>query len=344
MRDLEFYQGHLDRVSRSFAFCIQKLEPPYRQWISLSYLLCRVLDTVEDSLWPSSKLQDDQYAEFHSFMERPPTHEATLAWSARFPLTIPTTEKQLLDESFELFDDLHALPQAARAVIQKTVGKMFEGMRYYSRRSQGGSLRLTDLSDVNRYCYFVAGVVGELLSQLYCVYRPDFKASPQFHTDALHFGLFLQKVNLLKDQRKDEREGRFLVPHRQVLLASLRKNARGAMDYLLSLPHNEKGYRTFCAWSLFLGAASLPWMEKAYESDDDSKIPRTVTQELLSAIEDVVQDNVTLENAFQQYLPFLPEHALGSGQASGASDDGAWFLKLTSGSLVASQMNELGMI
>jgi phytoene/squalene synthetase len=344
MRDLEFYQGHLDRVSRSFAFCIQKLDSPFRQWISLSYLLCRVLDTVEDSLWESSELQDAQYAEFHAFMDRAPTREATLAWAARFPASIPTTEKRLLEESFELFDDLHALPEAARAIVQKTVGKMFEGMRFYSRRSQGGSLKLYDLADANRYCYFVAGVVGELLSQLYCVYRPDFKAGPKFHTDALHFGLFLQKVNLLKDQRSDEREGRFLVPNRQVLLASLRKNARGAMDYLLSLPHHERGYRTFCAWSLFLGAASLPWMEKAYESDDGSKIPRSVTQELLSAIEDVVQDNVTLENAFQQYLPFLPENDAAIATASRVSDDGSWFTELTSGSLARSQMSELGMI
>ena len=49
MQTISFYQTHLDRVSRSFAFCIKKLESPLRQWVSLAYLLCRVLDTVEDS-------------------------------------------------------------------------------------------------------------------------------------------------------------------------------------------------------------------------------------------------------------------------------------------------------
>ncbi len=339
MREIEFYQNHLDGVSRSFAFCIQKLDSPYRHWISLSYLLCRVLDTVEDSIWNDAALQDSQYAEFNRFMSERPTREETLAWAARFPKSIPDTEKKLLSDSFEFFNDLHGLPEKARLIIQNTVGKMFRGMRYYSTRSTGGSLKLTDLADANRYCYFVAGVVGELLSQLYVVYRPDFKPSEKFHTDALHFGLFLQKVNLLKDQRSDEREGRYLVPDRQILLASLRKNARGAMDYLLSLPTNERGYRTFCAWSLFLGAASLPWMEKAYESDDGSKIPRNVTQELLAAIEDVVQDNATLENAFQEYLPFIPEK-----QLPHASDSGDWFRDLTAHSLGSAEMSELGMI
>ncbi|MFL5814412.1 MAG: squalene/phytoene synthase family protein [Bdellovibrionia bacterium] len=343
MREIEFYQSHLDGVSRSFAFCIQKLDSPYRQWISLSYLLCRVLDTVEDSPWSDVTkgvtLQNAQYAEFNQFMDKLPTREATVAWAKRFPESIPEAEKKVLLDSYDLFNDLHGLPENARVIIQNTVGKMFRGMRYYSNRSASGSLRLADLADANRYCYFVAGVVGELLSQLYVVYRPDFKPGQKFHTDALHFGLFLQKVNLLKDQRSDEREGRYLVPDRQVLLSSLRKNARGAMDYLLALPQDEHGYRTFCAWSLFLGAASLPYMEKAYEADDGSKIPRTVTQDLLTAIEDVVQDNVTLENAFQEYLPFIPEMALPK-----PTDSGDWFRDLTAGSLGHTEMAELGML
>jgi hypothetical protein len=90
---------------------------------------------------------------------------------------------------------------------------------------------------------------------------------------------------------------------------------------------------------LFLGAASLPYMEKAYEADDGSKIPRTVTQDLLKAIEDVVQDNVTLENAFQEYLPFIPEKALPT-----PTDSGDWFRDLTAGSMGPAEMMELGML
>src|SRR5204862_458636 len=49
MRSPEFYQGHLDAVSRSFALCIPQLAAPFRQHVALSYLLLRVLDTVEDA-------------------------------------------------------------------------------------------------------------------------------------------------------------------------------------------------------------------------------------------------------------------------------------------------------
>ncbi len=55
LKEAEFYQTHLDRVSRSFAFCIRQLPDPLRGWVGLSYLLCRILDTIEDSPCPPSR-------------------------------------------------------------------------------------------------------------------------------------------------------------------------------------------------------------------------------------------------------------------------------------------------
>ena len=85
MRSIEFYQKHLDRVSRSFAFCIAKLDSPFREWTSLSYLLCRVLDTVEDSSWPDLKLRNSQYDELEGYLERLPAETQVAAWKSRFP-------------------------------------------------------------------------------------------------------------------------------------------------------------------------------------------------------------------------------------------------------------------
>ncbi len=347
MRDIAFYQEHLDRVSRSFAFCIQKLEPPLRHWVSLSYLLCRVLDTVEDSPWPpdvaGAALRDEQFLAFDSFMRTEPTAEAVRRWSARFPALIPPGEKTLLEDAPSLFADLHSLPRSAREVIQKAVRQMSQGMKTYSERAvveKGGVLRLRDLTDVNRYCYFVAGVVGELLSRLVIEQNPGFQPPRDFFRNAFHFGLFLQKVNLLKDQPTDEAEGRFLVPDRQQLLASLSENAEGSLAYLVSLPIEEKGYRTFCAWSLFLGAASLSWIERR------TKIPRAITQELLGAIESIVQDNEALLAGFDEYFPKLPALSADREGAHAALSavDADWFARLSSDSLGPADRAELRMM
>jgi phytoene/squalene synthetase len=340
MRPTDFYQSHLDRVSRSFAFCIQKLDSPFKEWTALSYLMCRILDTVEDSLWTDSDIRDQQYEEFEKFLLNHTDDDEVFAWVQRFPDSIPEGEKILLRDAVYCFNDLHEMPPAVRKSIQSTVLRMSAGMKHYSARQSEGELRLTDLTDVNRYCYFVAGVVGELLTRLLLTYRNEFKPGPEFMKNAFHFGLFLQKVNLLKDQRGDEREGRFLIPDRKLVMSSLTENARGAIDYLISLPIEEKGYRTFCAWSLFLGAASLAWIEKSFDANDDSKIPRAITQELLSAVESVVQDNNALREGFEEHFPKLPELA----DYSRGSANGTWFSNLSGDVLGKAELIELRMV
>lgn len=340
MQSLNFYQGHLDRVSRSFAFCIAKLETPFREWVSLSYLLCRVLDTVEDSNWSDLKLKNEQFDALNCFLRALPEQLEVSAWKNRFPRSIPQTEQQLLEDSWSLFNDLHQLPQRVRESIQETVTRMTAGMRHFANRQEStGEFRLIDLADVNRYCYFVAGIVGELLSKLYLQYRPEFVAPSSFFRDAYHFGLFLQKVNLLKDQRVDERESRYLVPNREVLLASLRANAVGAVNYLTSLPVEEKGFRTFCAWSLFLGAASLPWLQKEFANDDGSKIPRQVTQELLKEIEGVCGDNDALRQSLGELLAMLP----GETQTSLLPQPLGWFHSIRGNTLEARDLQDIGV-
>jgi phytoene/squalene synthetase len=251
-----------------------------------------------------------------------------------------------LQEAYPLFKDLHELPDNVRASIEQTVFRMYQGMRHYAATQEldgnHGILRLKDLADVNRYCYFVAGVVGELLSRLVLEYRQDFKPGPEFMKNAFHFGLFLQKVNLLKDQRGDEREGRYLVPDRAVVFSSLRENVIGAIEYITALPVNEKGYRIFCAWSLFLGAASLPFIQQAYEENDGSKIPRSVTQELLAAVADIAQDNAALREALDEYLPNIPE--LPSSAAISEAAAGRWFDEISGNVLNPSDLAELRIL
>ena len=308
MQSLEFYQMHLDRVSRSFAFCIVKLDPPFRQWISLSYLLCRVLDTVEDSPWEDGNLRDKQFKEFEGYLNSLPSQAVVSKWQARFPSAIRDSERSLLENTYFLIQDLHGLPEQVQLEIRTTVLRMSGGMQYYcSQQNSAQELYLTGLADVNRYCYFVAGTVGELLTRIFICFRPSFKPSLEMLKNSVHFGLFLQKINLLKDQRQDEQEGRYLVPSRDLLITSLTENARGALLYLTELPVDEKSYRTFCAWSLFLGLASLPWIQKSFSQGEEIKISRSATQSLLLEVEKIVQDNRLLLQYGERYLQVIPQ-------------------------------------
>ena len=340
MLDAGHYQQHLDRVSRSFAFCIARLDGEFRCWVGLSYLLCRILDTVEDAQWQDSSDREEAFLRFEKFLLEGVSQLEILAWVSRFP-DVPVGERELLLDSARIFSDLHSLPIRVREKIRAPVLNMYRGMRHFSKgQKPGQAIRLQSISEVNQYCFFVAGLVGDLLTELVSERWPSMPVSGRTYLDAHHFGLFLQKVNLLKDQAADEKEGRFLVPSRPELLASLRKDAEGALRYLQSLPIAEKGFRLFCAWSLFLGLASLPWSERSWAKGIFSKIPRLLTQKLLASVEKIIDDNNALLVLFQQMLPALPAsrptYRLGAAPV--------WLGEVYRGRLGHQEFAELGML
>ncbi|MGZ6123821.1 MAG: squalene/phytoene synthase family protein [Myxococcales bacterium] len=295
MRSQEFYQRHLDAVSRSFALCIPQLDLPFGPQVALSYLLLRVLDTVEDSTFPDRRLQQRQFTAFRQFLAARPSREQVEAFRAFFPPGITDGERHLLADTEAFIDDFHGLPADARAIVGSAIDRMAQGMAAYARRP--APLRLLDLEDVSRYCCIVAGVVGELLTRLWALGGGP--APKMLH--AYRFGLFLQKVNILKDQAEDEAVGRFLVPDRREILASLRFDAEGALAYLTSLPERERGYRIFCAWSLMLGGSALSQLDGPRESR------RAQTLGLLGRTAEIAQDDDALRRQFVELLPALPE-------------------------------------
>lgn len=288
----QFYQSHLDRVSRSFAFCIARLEQPLRDQVSLGYLLCRLLDTIEDAKWNALDEQIAGFENFDSFLKTRPREADVKAWAARVPEAIPEGERLLLNEAFEVFASFHDLESSIREALAKPIESMSAGMRHYQERgAREDGLRLVDLDDVNQYCFFVAGVVGEMLANLALS-----KPSKQTLGDAFWFGLFLQKINLLKDQKGDEAVGRFLVPERPLLRTSLLGDAERAFSFLKSLPLDFEGFRLFCGWSLFLGLASLPFIDRG------EKIPRERTWEVLAEVETAILNNEALETLFNSLV------------------------------------------
>lgn len=339
----DFYQTHLDRVSRSFAFCIAQLEGDFRDWTSLSYLLCRLLDTVEDAPWENTESQSQAYAHFLQFLEQMPDEGSLRLWIASFPAHLPEGERHLIAEAGGCFGRFHALSPGIRAKMRGPILNMYRGMRFFSERKRGEGIRLGSLREVNQYCFFVAGVVGELLTSLWSG-ASGLAVSAGQTLDAHHFGLFLQKVNLLKDQREDERQGRHLVaPSREELLASMRANAEGAIRYILSLPKKDQGYRIFCAWSLFLGLSSLRWMERTtlFGRVFMNKPPRLFTKRTLLQVRRRIDDEGELLALFRRSLPNFPPKKAGPETFELRAGES---LTAYQGPLEPSQLRALGLI
>jgi phytoene/squalene synthetase len=330
MRSQEFYQRHLEAVSRSFALCIPQLEAPFGPQVALSYLLLRVLDTVEDTAFPDKLLQQRQFNRFRQFLVKRPGIAQIDTFRSAFPASITEGERNLLADTEAFVDDFHQLPAAARSIVFSGIDRMAQGMSAYERRSE--PIRLLDLEDVSRYCCIVAGLVGELLTRLWALGGET--APLMLH--AYRFGLFLQKVNILKDQAEDEAAGRFLVPDRRELLSSLQADAEGALSYLTALPTGARGYRIFCAWSLMLGAASLAQLDGPRESH------RAQTMGLLGRTAEIAQDDEALRRQFAELMPRLPEVRVRPVLAKPETEE--WFVRMLAAPLTEEDLIGLGAL
>lgn len=299
----KFHEPHLLRVSRSFAYGISRLEPQLRASVGLAYLICRLLDTVEDANWShqtsEANSQTTAFALFSLFLTKLPlAGEQIQNWINSFPSTIDEGEKKLLDDSEQIFREFINLETQEREAMLGPILSMSRGMSAFAiRKEAGGAIRLHNLTDVNTYCFFVAGVVGELLTNLV---SEEFKAGSleQALIDGTHFGLFLQKINVLKDQWNDEKENRFLVPDRNELIGSARTNAAGAFSYISSIPISRRDFRLFCAWSLYLGLATVPLLRTSKTGEPAAKLGRISAVAMGAKIELIISDNKKLKSVF----------------------------------------------
>ncbi len=338
----EFYQDHLDRVSRSFAFCIRQLPDPLRDWIGLSYLLCRIVDTIEDSVWSSSTAQLKAFQIFDASLNSRESCVVLKTWMTDFPAGIPDGEVQLINDAHRLLSDFHEFPPPVHEMIRELVLSMSLGMQHFCAQRHGGDLRLSTLAEVNQYCFFVAGVVGELLVKLVSKVEPRLLLSQLNILRAHHFGLFLQKVNLLKDQVGDERVGRHLIPSRQLVEDSSQENATQALDFLLIVPKEQLEFRRFCAWSLFLGLEALSTARASITKGEILKVPRLEVDSIIEKVESALTDDKALSQLFESFTDRLGWKK-NSTIARKALELPDWITKLYRGPLDSNSLTALGI-
>lgn len=258
--------------SRTFALAIPLLPEPARQEVTISYLLFRVADTFEDAAsWPRA-LRIEALGQFGRLLQAPnrrEIEEVSRRWAAEVPCEQPGYQ-DLLAELPYVLDSFFALSPEAVGLIRDHTLRTAEGMAgFVARTSDDGELRLNDLADLQAYCYVVAGIVGELLTELFLLGRPQLEpAAADLRVRSRVFGEGLQLVNILKDAASDATEGRRYLPDgvdRADVLALARRDLKAATEYVLTLQSAgaERGLVAFNALPVRLAHATLDRVEQA---------------------------------------------------------------------------------
>ena len=279
----QIYQDQiLPHVSRTFALTIPQLPAALSVPVTSAYLLCRIADTIEDepALTPPETLA---FLQRFSAVAAGREDPAALARDLEHRLSDRTlaTERDLISNMDRVVRVTANLGAAQQAAIQRCVELMCYGMpRFQFNASVRGLARSSDLDD---YCYYVAGVVGEMLTDLFCDYSPAIAR----HRTALSamsasFAQGLQMTNILKDMWEDRSRGACWLPqdvfarHGVDLAKASNKNRdprfaaavtelvgvahahlRNALDYTLLIPARERGIRRFCLWAIGLAVLTL---------------------------------------------------------------------------------------
>jgi farnesyl-diphosphate farnesyltransferase len=284
----ENYQNQiLPYVSRSFALTIPQLPTALRTPVTNAYLLCRIADTIEDEprMWPSVKFVS---------LERLVAvvrgkYEATLLASELLPQLSERTsraERELVLHMERIIRVTERLNGPQRRAIERCIDVMCGGMhRFQQITSLHGLARLSDLDD---YCYYVAGVVGEMLTELFCGYSAAIAQRRGALGDlAVSFAQGLQMANILKDIWDDRSRGASWLPQEvfsrhgidlvrlsaqhyeagfSVALSELigvaHAHLRNALSYALLIPTEEAGIRRFCLWAIGLAVLTLRNIER----------------------------------------------------------------------------------
>jgi len=346
--DFLYQERILQGVSRTFALTIPQLPARLACVVGNAYLLCRIADTIEDDKrmpFADKRRFSDRFTAVVAGRERSGPFAADLA--PLFSESASADEKDLVAHTEAVIRITHSFNARQRAALERCIRIMADGMARYQETDVSRGLK--DLRDMDGYCYHVAGVVGEMLTELFCDYSAEIdRHRAELMRLAVSFGQGLQMTNILKDIWDDRQRGMCWLP-RDVfarygmnlerlapgrsgagfelglgfLVGVARSHLANALRYTLLIPAHETGIRRFCLWALGMAVLTLRKINarRAFSSGQQVKISRASVYATIFFTNLLTRHDGPLRLLFRFTARTLPEEKLEAdfGAAAGAA-------------------------
>ncbi len=335
MEDWDYCKQTLPKVSRTFALNIAVLEGELYRSILVAYLFCRIVDTVEDAakLDPQKKIK--LLLEFASLMQDADYRKEALSrWIDDSKIVDGTpNDLNLVFNSDRVFCVFESLPEKYQSQIIPSVVEMARGMAYFQKKFNFNELTLLENEDeLEEYCYYVAGVVGEMLCNIFLQKIPYLNSHAQetLRRNAVSFGLGLQMTNISKDIVVDRGRGWSYVPRSFItengltieefnsgqyvekdlkilekLLIKTTGHLKDALKFTLAIPQKEARIRLFCIWPLWMAMETVAVLHNnkaLLSSDDPVKISRQTVRRIVRRSRITCFFNNLLKASFNEIL------------------------------------------
>lgn len=268
----------LRKVSRTFALSIELLPYVLRESMTLSYLLLRVSDCLEDH----DDIPEEQKPELLRLWARvldgsEPTEELIRRIAYLNPEDDP--EVQAAFQAGHYLELLSELPVDLQKIIVQRVQQTSLGM---ARWQEHGPF-VEDEPAMDDYMHQVAGLVGYLLTEIFAWYSPRIRnRMDQLLPLSREYGLALQTVNIIRGMRKDYERGWVFVPQSYYEELGLTRDTLFApenldkallvvnrladkasnhlfkgISYIMAFPRRQHRIRLACMWPLFFAIKTL---------------------------------------------------------------------------------------
>jgi len=312
-KEFQYCLSALNKVSRSFALTIPMIEESIRTPILMGYLEARVLDSFEDE-YQNKISKNERYRNLDlvfSILKAPDNDQAAIKVkkiTETAPDYISNPDYLDLVQNFDRIIKIHRkLKLAERKILINWFSKTVKGMKKFLGK------KIDTFAHLDEYCYYVGGTIGGFLTDLLIkksrnITARQIKTLKSFYAD---FGIFLQKVNIIRDFREDILKNKRifwpqqaflsheLTPHKLLdkkyeaqaltlldqMLASAHKHVEPINKYISAIPPDFPGFKRAFSINFQMGIETLKKVKAnpaLFYGEAPLKIERKVKEKILS--------------------------------------------------------------
>lgn len=254
----------LKLTSRTFYIPITLLEPTLKKAVASAYLCMRAIDEIEDNEILDSATKQHLLKETSLLLKNTFDNEAYTQLLAPYKSLLP-------EVTVRLGDWLAFCPTGIVEKVKESTSTMAEGMALWAKKNW----HIKTKEDLNDYTYYVAGLVGVMLSDIW-EWRDGTKTDREF---AIGYGRGLQTVNILRNIEEDKERGVSFIPYGWDIDDTFQyaeNNLALGDEYMKDI--NSRSILVFCKIPLELAKKTLKALKSGREKMSRTEVEETVDE------------------------------------------------------------------
>lgn len=258
----------LKETSRTFYIPITFLKKDLKKAVANAYLIMRALDEIEDNEHPEVTNE----IKYFLLMEVSELLKEENFNNDKYLQLLEPFKQYMPEVTMRLNDWILLLPEGTKKIVCDAASEMAFGMAKWAK----ANWLVRTKEDLDEYTYYVAGLVGVMLSDLW-EWDSAVKTDREL---AIGYGRGLQAVNILRNQQEDfETRGVSFIPEgwtREDLFHYTEENLEKAYQYMDAI--QKRSILMFCRLPLALAHKTLNALKEGKEKMSRSEVEETVKE------------------------------------------------------------------